>query len=179
MDVSFLRDSLRLRGIKCFRQRGCGGGLELVHPQAHFLGVGIMLLNQFVAKACPIHLGPLRCDCAIPLTGSWLTGHTKVGDAIALLLCSLAQRLPRLSRERRTDCAKQLGGHCIETPLGTLSLLRVFLHNSDLFHVADTGRLLLGGHTPCLLRPRLQCMFFHVRRLVSCDTASTIAHSTI
>ena len=68
MDREFIRDAFRLRGIKCFIQRGCGMGMQIVHHQTEFLHVGRMLINKFLDKVCPINFGPLLSDFGIPLT---------------------------------------------------------------------------------------------------------------
>jgi hypothetical protein len=68
MDLSFLRDSLRLRRLKSFIKSGFGVGIEMVHSQANFFYMRIMLINKFSEKIRPINLGPLCCDFRISLT---------------------------------------------------------------------------------------------------------------
>jgi hypothetical protein len=43
-------------------------GIQIVHHEANFLHMGIMLINQFLDKVRPISLCPLRSDFGIPLT---------------------------------------------------------------------------------------------------------------
>jgi hypothetical protein len=46
---------------------------------------------------------------------------------MSLILCVISSRLPRLSWERSTDFANQLGRHFIDTHVGTLSVIRCFI----------------------------------------------------
>jgi len=68
MDLSCLRDSFRLRRIKSFIKRCFGVGMEIVHHQANFLHMRILLINKFLYKVRPINLGPLLSDFGMPLT---------------------------------------------------------------------------------------------------------------
>jgi hypothetical protein len=45
MDLSFIRDSFRLRRIKGFIKSGFGMGIQIVHHEANFLHMGLMLIN--------------------------------------------------------------------------------------------------------------------------------------
>jgi len=175
VNLSFLRESFRLRGIKGFLERCCGMGMQIVHHEADVLHMGIMVIHQCLDKVRPIHLGPRRSDFGLPLTSSGCKTHTNIGRAISLRFSGISQWLARLSGERGTDCTNQLGRHCIQTPLRALRLIRFFVDLSDFFHVADEGGILRWRHTPCFLLPRLKCVFLHVRRTVSWDTASTIS----
>jgi hypothetical protein len=177
--LSFLRESFRLRGIKGFIERGIGMGMQIVHHEADFLHMGRMVINKFLDKVRPIHLGPRRSDFGIPLASSGCKSHKNIGSAISLLFSVISQWLARLSGERGTDFPKQLGQHCIHTHLRALRIIRFFVDISDFFHVADEGGIWLWRNTPFFLLPRLQFVFFHVRRTVSWDTASTISNATI
>ena len=46
MDVSFVGDSFRLMGIKCFVKRSFGVGIEIIHHQTDFLHMRRMLVNE-------------------------------------------------------------------------------------------------------------------------------------
>jgi hypothetical protein len=124
-------------------------------------------------------LSPLRSDFGIPLTSEGFKSHQNIGSAISLLFSVISQWLARLSGERGTDCTNQLGRHFIHTHLRALRIIRFFVDISDFFHVADEGGIWLWRNTPFFLLPRLQFVFFHVRRTVSWDTASTISNATI
>jgi hypothetical protein len=179
MKFSFIRDSFRLTGIQCFIQRGFRVGMQIVHPQTNLLHVRRMLINQCLHKVRPITLCPLLSDCGIPLTSSWFTSHKHVRRPIALILGVISQRLPRRSRERSAHCAHQLGRYFIYAHWGTLRIIRLFIDISDFFPMTDEGRLWLWWDTPFFLVPGFTCIVFQVRRIVSCDTASTISNSTI
>src|SRR2546426_826150 len=141
--------------------------------------MGIMLINKFLYKVCPIHFCPLLSDCGIPLASSWFKSHKNICGPISLILCVISQRLPRLSREWSTDFTNELGRHFIYTHLGTLRIIRFFIDISDFFHVTDEGGILLWRNTPFFLLPGFTFIFFKVRRIVSWDTASTISNATI
>ncbi len=68
MDLSCIRDSFRLRRIKCFIKRCFGVGIEIVHHEADFLHMRIMLINKFSYKVRPINFCPLRSAFGITLT---------------------------------------------------------------------------------------------------------------
>jgi hypothetical protein len=87
MDLSFIRDSFRLRRIKGFIQRSLGVGMQIVHHEAHLRHVGRMLINQFLDKVRPIHFCSLRSDFGLPLTCSWLKSDKNVCRPIPLVLC--------------------------------------------------------------------------------------------
>jgi hypothetical protein len=179
MDRSWIGNALGLSGGKGFRKRGLSVRMPMVHHPAHLFHVRSMVLNQFVDNVRPIHCCPRRSDCGIPLPRSGCKSHKHVRRPVSVIRGILAQRLPRLRRERRTHFAHQRGRHCISTPLGTRRSRRLFIDLSDCFHGTDAGRRLLWGETPCLLLPRLKGMFFTVRRTVSWDTVATISTSTI
>jgi hypothetical protein len=113
------------------------------------------------------------------LTSSWLKSHKNGCRSMALLLCVIPQGLSRRSGERHTDFLNQLGGHCLQTYLGTLRIIRVFRDISDFLPVTDEGGIVLWGKTPCCLLPRFTFVFLHVCRTVSCAIESTISHATL
>jgi hypothetical protein len=43
-------------------------GIQIVHYEANFLHMGIMLINKCLDKVRPIHFCPLRSDFSITLT---------------------------------------------------------------------------------------------------------------
>ena len=87
MDVSFVGDSFRLMGIKCFVKRSFGVGIQIVHHEANLLHVGIMLINQFFDKVRPIHFGALLSDFGLPLTCSWFKSDKNVCRPMSFILC--------------------------------------------------------------------------------------------
>ena len=101
--------------------------IQIIHHEANFLHMGIMLINKFLDKVCPIHLGPLRRDLGMPLTSSGLKSHKNVCRPIALLLGVIPQWLARFRGERNTNFPNQLGGHFIHTHLGILRIIRCFI----------------------------------------------------
>jgi len=127
MDLSFICDSFCLRGGKCFIKRGCGMGMKIIHHEADFLCMRIMVINKFLDKVCPINFCPLLRDFGMTLTSSWFKSHKNVCRPISLILGVIPQWLARLRRERHTDFPSQLGGHFIHTHLGILSIIRLFI----------------------------------------------------
>jgi len=91
MDLSFIGYSFRLRGIKCFIQRGFGVGIQIVHHQANLLCMGILLINKFLDKVRPINFCPLCSDLRITLTRSWCKSDKNLCSPIALLVCVIPQ----------------------------------------------------------------------------------------
>ena len=67
VDLSFIRDAFCLRRIKCFIKRGFGMGMQIIHHEANFFHMGIMLINKFLYKVRPINFGPLLSDFGITL----------------------------------------------------------------------------------------------------------------
>ncbi len=68
MNVEFIGDSFGLRGRKCFIQRSFGMGIQIVHHEADFLCMRLMLINQFLDKMRPINFCALLCDFCPALT---------------------------------------------------------------------------------------------------------------
>jgi hypothetical protein len=179
LDCSFIRDSFRLRGIQCFIERCFGVGMQSIHHQTKFFPMRILLIHKLLDTVRPVNFCSLLRDCGYPLSSSRCKSHENVCRAISCIFCVLSERLSRLGWERSPDCTDQLGRHCLSTYLWTLGIIRLLLDISDVLHLADTSGILLRRHTPCFLLPRLKCIFVTVRRMVSCDTASTISHSTM
>ena len=87
-----------------------------------------MLINKFLDKVRPIHFCSLLSDFRIPLTNQGFKSDKNICSSIALILCVLSQWLARFSRKRSTDFANKLGRHFIETHLGTLRVIRLFIN---------------------------------------------------
>jgi hypothetical protein len=138
-----------------------------------------MLINQFLDKRCPIHFCPRLSAFGISLTHSWGKSDKIIGCPLAFILRVISPRLPRVSRERSTACAHELGGPFSETHWGIRRVIRFVIDSSAFFPGADTGSILLRWNTPCVLLPGFTGLFFHGRRLVSWDTESTSSHSPI
>ena len=65
MDLSFIRDSFRLRGIKCFIERCFGVGMQIIHHQTKFVYMRIMLINKLLDKVRPVNF--FRCSVTLVL----------------------------------------------------------------------------------------------------------------
>jgi hypothetical protein len=111
MDVERIGDSLGLRGLTCFRQRSCGMGMQIVHHEADVLDMRIMLLKQFLDNMRPIHFWALLCAFCHALTDDRFNSDTNICCTISLICRVIAERLPRLCRERSTPFTSQLGCH--------------------------------------------------------------------
>src|SRR5262249_40576085 len=179
MELSLIGASFGLGGGKCVIQRGCGVGMPIGQHEADFLDMRRMRINQFWDKVRPIHFCSLLCDFGGPLARSRCKSHDNVGRTISLIFRVISERLPRLGRQRSPDCPSQLGRHCLSAYLGTLGIIRLFRDIEDVLPVADKSGILLRRNTPCFLLPRFTFIFCKVRRMVSGDTESTIANSTI
>ncbi len=68
MDHSFIGYSFRLRRIKCFIKRSFSVRIEIVHHEADFLHMRIMLINKVLYKMRPINFCPLLSDFGVSLT---------------------------------------------------------------------------------------------------------------
>jgi hypothetical protein len=167
MALSFLRDSFRLRRINSFIKRCFGVGIEIVHHQTNFFHMRILLINKFLDKMRPIHLGPLRCDFRLSLPHAWVKSDDNICCPISLILCVIPQWLARESGERSTDFPNQWGRPFIHPYVGILRIIRFFIDIEDFFHVTAKGSILLWRNTPFFLLPRLAFIFFNVRRMVS------------
>ena len=128
MDRSFIGDSLCLSRGKCFIKRGFGMGIKIIHHEADFLCMRIMLIHKFLDKVGPINFCPLLSDFGMTLTSSWFKSHKNVCGPNSLILCIISQRLPRCRWKRSTDFTNQLGRHFIHTHLRTLRIVRFFIN---------------------------------------------------
>jgi len=127
MDVEFIGDAFCLRRIKGFIPRSFAVGLEIVQNSTDLLRMGIMLVNEYWDKVSPIHLGARISYLGLALTCSWLKSEQPIGRTISLLLGSISAWFPRLGWHRRTDCANQLGRHCLPTHVRTLGIVWFFI----------------------------------------------------
>jgi hypothetical protein len=109
MDVSFICEPFRLSRIQCFRERGLGVRIAIVHHKADFLRMRRMLLNQCLDKMCPINLCPRCRDFGRALTNQWFKSKKNICGPIPVILRVLSQRFPRRRRERSTDFPSELG----------------------------------------------------------------------
>jgi hypothetical protein len=113
MDLSFIRDSFRLRGIKCFIERCFGVGIQIIHHQTKFVYMRIMLINKLLEKVRPVNFCSLLRDFGYPLSSSRFKSHENVCRAISFIFCVISERLSRLGWERSPDFTDQLGRHFI------------------------------------------------------------------
>jgi hypothetical protein len=127
MDLLFVCDSFGLRGVKGFIQRGCGMGMQIVHHEADFLDMRILLIHKFLDKVRPINFRSLIRDFCRPLSSSRFKSHKNVCRTISFICRVISERLPRLGWQRSTDFPYQLGRHCIYAHLGILGVIRLFL----------------------------------------------------
>ena len=88
--LSFICDSFGLMGGKCFIKRGVSMGMKIIHHEADFLCVRIMLIHKCLDKVGPIHFCPLLSDFGMTLTSSWFKSHKNVGGPISLILCIIS-----------------------------------------------------------------------------------------
>ena len=102
--------------------------IQIVHHQTQFFHMGIMLINTFSDKVCPVHFCALRSDCRISLASSWFKSHKNICRPISLILCVISQQLPRRSRKRSTDFTNELSRYFIYAHLGTLRIIRFFIN---------------------------------------------------
>src|SRR6266436_937675 len=98
-------------------------GIQIIKNQADFLSMGIMLINEFSHKICPVNFGTLLSGFRRALAISWFKSYENVRGPISLILCIIPERLPRLGWQRGTDFTNQLGRHCIHTHLRTLGII--------------------------------------------------------
>ena len=127
MDVSFIGDSFRLLRGKGFIKRCFGVGIQIIHHEANFLSMGIMLINQCVDKVRPVNFCPLISDFGIALTSEGCKGHKNVRGPISLLLGIIPEGLARLGGQRSANCTNELGGHFIHAYLRILRIIGLFI----------------------------------------------------
>ena len=72
----------------------------------------------------------------------------------------------------------QLLGPFVEADHGTLGVIRSLVDIQRVFHVAHELGVGVGRDDPLLAKPRLEFVFFSVRRTVSSLIADTISSST-
>ena len=103
-------------------------GIQIIKNQADFLSMGIMLINEFSHKICPVNFGTLISDFRRALAIEWFKSHKNVCSPISCILCIIPEWLSRLGWQRSTDFPNQLGRHFIHTHLRTLRIVRFFIN---------------------------------------------------
>ena len=78
-------------------------GIEIVHHEANFLYVRIMLVNKFLDKVRPIHFCPCLRNFGIPLPSQGLKSHKNVCCPIASLVSYLSGFPGSAGRGARTS----------------------------------------------------------------------------
>ena len=101
--------------------------MEIIHHEANFLCMRIMLINKFLDTMRPINVCPLLSDFGVSLPTQWFKSEKNVRCPISFLRSVISQRFSRFSWERRTNFTDQLGRHFIYTHVGTLRVVRCFI----------------------------------------------------
>src|SRR5437588_6141093 len=73
-------------------------GIEVIHDQDDFLGIGILLVKNFLHESCPILFGPVFSYLEIALPSERLISNEEIGTALFLIGVVFSCDLARLGR---------------------------------------------------------------------------------
>ena len=149
-------------------------GVQVVHHQHYPLTVGVVLIHQFPHHPRPVNLGaPLRDFHPAPsLQGC--KQHEQVAHPVALVFVIICHDR---SRSRRAGLLHQLPAGLVQTHQHLILSVRAVINFQHVLHGAHEVSAALGRQAPALFQPRLEFVFFSVRRTVSVLMLSTISRS--
>src|SRR5258708_24423044 len=179
MNLQLVGQALRLRRSEGLIERGRAVRIQLIHDQHDGFRLGIAYVDQILDGVRPIDPGALVGHLDPPLTAQGLVEDEQIGHAVAAVFGIEARGLPRLNRERQPRLADQLFADLVHAHQRMLGILRAGVHLQHILHVPDEVPVRFGWNAPLFFQPRLEFVFFKVRRTVSYETVSTYSSSTI
>src|SRR5258708_11216650 len=152
--------------------------VQIVHHQHNLLGAGVMHVDQFARKVCPVDFGPSSPHLEKTLASQRFAGDKDVTVAIGIILIVDALGMAWLHGQGLPQFRDQLFAPFIQTDVWTLCIVGARVALQDLFHMVDEVGIGLWRNAPLSLQPRFQLVFFTTCRTVSWLTLSTISSST-
>jgi hypothetical protein len=140
--------------------------VEVVLHQHDNPRIGVHLVRE-LAKALGIILfrASIR-HLHVSLAGQRLKDHEEIGHAVANVLAVVASHLARCRRHGGADLADQLLAGLVQAHDRTLGVIRPLVHLQHVLHLPDELGIGFRRNAPLLAQPRLEFVFFSVRRTV-------------
>lgn len=150
---------------------------EIVEHHGDASGLRVMDIDKGFDLLGEVARGTMLTHLDMAPSGLWLEQEEEIGGAAPAVFIIDALRAPRCGRQRRADFREQLPGLLIKTDDRALRIVGLGIKIENIFHPPDKIGPHLGD-APMLLAPRLQSVFFSVRRTVSSLTAATTWSAT-
>src|SRR5260370_2330777 len=152
--------------------------VQIVHHQHDLFRAGVMHLDQFAHKVCPVDFGAPWPDLEKALPSQRFAGDKDVTAAIGIILIVDTLGMAWLHGQGLPQFRDQLFAPFIQTDVWTLLIVGTRVDLQDIFHMVDKGAIGLWWNAPLPLQPWFECVFFNTCRTVSWLTLSTISSST-
>ena len=153
-------------------------GVQVVHHQHYSLLVGVVLIHQL-----PHHLSPVGPGAPVrglhpPPSLQGREQHEQVAHPVSLVFVIVGHGCPGPRREGLPGLLHQLLAGLVQAHQDLIVLVFTMIDLQHVLHGAHEFGAALGREAPALLQPRLEFVFFRVRRTVSGLMLSTISRST-
>ena len=155
------------RGIECFIQAGDALRVEVVHHQHQDGGFRVDEQQQVTHEPGPVASRPLVGDLHGSFARQRLNRHENVGRAATLVFTIVLGDVARTRRERIADLGDQLLAALVHADHGSAGIVWAMGHFQHVFHCRHEFGRGPRGQAPAFLQPRLEFVFFSVRRTVS------------
>ena len=160
-------DAPRLGRLEGLVQGREAVGVQIVHHQDYPVFVRVVHVHQLLHHAGPINLGSLvrHLHPSPPLQGR--EQHEQVAHPVALVFVIVGHGCPGPRREGLPGLPHLLLAGLVQAHQYLVVLELTVIHLQHVLHGTDELGIGLGRDAPTLLQPRLEFVFFRVRRTVS------------
>ncbi len=140
--------------------------IEVVHHDHQFVRIGIVVLNQFSHEDRPIALGAPLSHLDDALAAQRFTRQKHTAKAVAFIFIILSSRMSHVHWLRFSQAVNQLFTAFVHTNEGLALLVGPLIHRQYFFHCHHIASIRVGN-APLPFQPRLEFVFFSVKRTVS------------
>ncbi len=179
MHLEPVRQTLGLRRLERLVQRPRRVRVQIVLHQHDHLGIRVHLVRELAEAFGIILPRPSIRHLYVSLPGQWLEDHEQIRHAVANVLVVVTSDLPWSGRHGRLLFADQLLARLVQAHYRTGRIIRPLVHLQHVFHLPNELGVGLRWNAPLFAQPRLEFIFFSVRRTVSFERASTYSKATI
>src|SRR5579875_206615 len=167
----------RLLWLECLIQRSWSMGIQIIQHDSDLWRVRKMHIDQFLHRCGKILLCPSLGDFYMPPAKIGFQEQEEIAGSFSLILIIHPFPLSRLWWQRLTYMIEHLIGALIKADAWRVRIIRLRIQIQHVFHVPDELRA-YTWNAPLLLLPRLEQVFFRVRRTVSSLISPTMPTST-
>jgi hypothetical protein len=151
--------------------------VQIIQDHANALRGRVGFLHQPAHLVRKVLTRALRGHRDMALARQRLKMHKQVARPLPLILVIVARRLSRFYGQGDARFGDELDRLFVKTHHGPLRIVGFGVQVQHVFHRRHKG-CVYGAKAPRLFLPRLEVVFLSTRRMVSCETESTICNAT-